>query len=223
MIGFIYFRDLGDVSQMVLKVKRENMLRFIRNENRLLLFGLAALALATIAHFGFAAGSRGWWWAGLLLSIVFYGFPYIWVHVGLRNQKRSARYYSIDEAKEFVSPSNQVIVNENNGVARAHPQAQLLRPHLAGNEEGLVGRIPDHERKFSPQPLEAGGSVLLVQVQSNLAVGPRSKSVPALLQFGHDGVVVVEFTIGHDVKSTVLVGNGLISACQVNDTEPSVP
>jgi hypothetical protein len=35
-IGLAYFRDLGDVSQMVLKVKRRNMIRFIRNEYRLL-------------------------------------------------------------------------------------------------------------------------------------------------------------------------------------------
>ena len=34
-IGFIYFRDLGDITQIVLKVKRKNMIRFIRNEYRL--------------------------------------------------------------------------------------------------------------------------------------------------------------------------------------------
>jgi hypothetical protein len=139
VIGFVYFRDLGDVSQMVLKVKRENMLRFIRNEYRLLAIGLVALALTTIAHFGFGTGSRGLWWTAFLLCAFLYGFPYVWVHVGLRNQKESARYYTIEEAKEFVSPSNQVIVIENNGVARAHPQAQIMRPHLAGNDKGLDG------------------------------------------------------------------------------------
>ncbi len=139
VIGFLYFRDLGDVSQMLIRVKRKNMLRFIRNEYRLLAIGLGALALMTIVHFGFGAGSRGFWWAAFLLCAVLYGFPYIWVHVGLRNQKDSARYYSIEEAREYVSPSSQVIVIENNGVARAHPQAQLMRPHLAGNDEGLDG------------------------------------------------------------------------------------
>ena len=138
-IGFLYFRDLGDVSQMLIRVKRENMLRFIRNEYRLLAIGLGALALTTAVHFGLDAGPRGIWWAAFLLSAVLYGFPYIWVHVGLRNQEDSARYYSIEEAKEYVSPSSQVIVIENNGVARAHPQAQLMRPHLAGNDDGLDG------------------------------------------------------------------------------------
>jgi len=139
VIGFLYFRDLGDVSQMLIRVKRKNMLRFIRNEYRLLSIGISGLALMTVAHFGFGAGSSGFCWVAILLSVVLYGFPYIWVHVGLRNQKDSARYYSIEEAKEYVSPSNQVIVLENNGIARAHPQAQLLRPHLAGDDEGLDG------------------------------------------------------------------------------------
>ncbi len=139
VIGFFYFRDLGDVSQMLLKVKRENMLRFIRNEYRLLLVGLGALAIACFAHFGFDAGSGAVLKVAILASVLLYGFPYVWVHIGLRNQKDSAQFYSIDEAKEYVSPSNQVLVIENNGVARAHPQAQLMRPHLTGNVEGLNG------------------------------------------------------------------------------------
>jgi hypothetical protein len=139
VIGLLYFRDLGDVSQMLIRVKRADMLRFIRNEHRLLTIGLGTLALATIVHFGFGAGSSVLWWTAFLLCVFLYGFTYVWVHVGLRNQKESACYYSIEEAREYVSPSSQVIVNEHNGIARAHPQAQLLRPHLAGNEKGLDG------------------------------------------------------------------------------------
>ena len=159
-IGLLYFRDLGDVSQMLIKVKRKNMMRFIRNEYRLLAIGLAALGLATFAHFYLNAGPRGIWVAAILLCALLYGFPYIWVHVGLRNQKDSARYYSIEEAKEYVSPSSQVIVLENNGVARAHPQAQLMRPHLAGNDEGLDGE----------------NVVMTYCAMANLATHPRWKA-----------------------------------------------
>jgi len=139
VIGFFYFRELGDVSQMVLKVKRENMLRFIRNEYRMIAVGLGALGVAIVVHFGFDTGPRGILVVAILLSLLFYGFPYIWVHVGLRKQKDSAHFYSIEEAKEFVSPSNPVLVIENNGVARAHPQGHLMRPHLIGNVGGLDG------------------------------------------------------------------------------------
>lgn len=138
-IGWLYFRDLGDVSQMVLKVKRENMARFIRNEYQLVAAGGGAFVLMSLMHFAFDAGPGWLWWTAFFAMFLLYGFPWVWVHVGLRNQKDSAQYFSIDEAGEFVSPSSQVLVLENNGVARAHPQAQIMRPHLAGDDQGLDG------------------------------------------------------------------------------------
>jgi Na+/serine symporter len=75
VIGLIYFRDLGDVSQMLIRVKRESMKRFIRNEYRFIALGFAGLVLMTVAHFSFGAGSLGLWWATLLLMAVLYGFP----------------------------------------------------------------------------------------------------------------------------------------------------
>lgn len=138
-IGFLYFRDLGDISQMVLKVKRANMMRFIRNEGRLVLVGLGGALVMTVAHFALGGGPFWLWLIAVLLCAVLYGFPYVWVHIGLRNQKNSAKFYPIAEAKEWVSPSSPVLVLENKGVARAHPDAQIMRPHLAGNDEGLNG------------------------------------------------------------------------------------
>jgi hypothetical protein len=138
-IGLVYFRDLGDVSQMLLKVKRDDTIRVIRNENRFLQVGAAATALMIAAYVGLDAGPDWAFWTGLALIAFLYLFTYIWVHVGLRNQVNSAQYYSIDEARKFVNPSSTVLVLENNGVARAHPDYELLRPHLAGNDEGLGG------------------------------------------------------------------------------------
>lgn len=138
-IGLLYFRDLGDVSQMILRVKRENMLRFIRNEYLLIGIGLGSFAGSTLAHF-FLDGGAGWlFWVALVLIAFLYGFPWVWVHVALRNQKDSANYYSIEEAWDWVNPSSGVVVIEKDGVARAHPDNHIMRPHLAGNEEGLNG------------------------------------------------------------------------------------
>lgn len=139
VIGFVYFRDLGDVSQMVMRVKRSNMTRFIRHEYQLLTIGLGAALIASVAHIGFGGGPQALFWVMVVLLGVFYIFPWVYVHLGLRNQQASARYYSIEEAKDYVSPSSQVLVIENNGVARAHPQAQIMRPHMAGNDQGLNG------------------------------------------------------------------------------------
>ena len=138
-LGFAYFRDLGDVSQMFLSVKRKNMVRFIRNEYRLLAVGLGATALMALAYFALNGGAAWLFWPVLLAVSVFYGFPWVYVHLGLRNQMSTAKYYNIDEAKELVSPSSSVVVIEKDGFARAHPDSQILRPHLAGNEEGLNG------------------------------------------------------------------------------------
>ncbi len=141
-IGFMYFRDLGDISQMVLKVKRNNMIRFIRNENTYIAAGIGGLILMLIGHL--MGGGPGWLFflgapAVTVLIVFLFAFPWIWVHVGLRNQQSSAHYYPIAEARDFINPSASVLVIENNGHARAHSDAQLMRPHLAGNAQGLGG------------------------------------------------------------------------------------
>jgi hypothetical protein len=138
-VGLVYFRDLGDVSQMILRVKRQNMIRFIRHEYQFLSVGLAGAILAAVAYLGFSGGHVVIFWIMVAAISAFYVFPWVYVHIGLRNQKNTARFFSIEEARQFVSPSNQVLVLENNGTARAHPQAQLMRPHLAGDKKGLDG------------------------------------------------------------------------------------
>ncbi len=138
-IGFVYFRDLGDVSQMVLKVKRENMIRFIRHEGRFVAVGLAGATVMAVAHIGAGAGPSFAFWIAAALTAFLYGFPWIWVHLGLRNQMNGAKYYSIEEARKHINPAGSVMVIEKNGVARAHSDHELMRPHLAGNDEGLDG------------------------------------------------------------------------------------
>jgi hypothetical protein len=139
VIGWLYFRDLGDVTQMIIKVKRENTLRFIRNEYRLIGIGLTSFAIATGVQLSFSILPADLYWLIAYVLLVFYAFPYVWVHVGLRNQLNTAQFYPIEEAMKYVNPATSVLVMENAGVARAHPDHELLRPHLAGNDDGLGG------------------------------------------------------------------------------------
>lgn len=139
-IGWIYFRDLGDVTQMVIKVKREDTIRIIRNEKKLLTIGLSAAAGMVATHVWLGAGPSWVFVTAIVLIILFYGFTYVWVHLGLRNQASTAEYFSLEEARKYINPSSSVIVIENNGVARAHSDHQLLQPHLAGSEDGLGGK-----------------------------------------------------------------------------------
>ncbi len=137
--SFIYFRDLGDITQAIMPVSRENMLRAIRHEGKLVSAGLAGTALALALHLAVGAGVNWIAWPVAALSLFMVGFPWVWLHVGLRNQQHSARYYSIDEARDYLRPDEDVIVIEHNGEARAHSDYHIKRPHLAGTDEGLGG------------------------------------------------------------------------------------
>lgn len=138
-VGFIYFRELGDLPQMFFKVSREKMIRAIRHENKMLVVGISSGILVAVAHFYGKAGEAWVFWPFVPIFVLFYAFPYVWLHVGMRHQSRTAKYFSIAEAEAWVSPSNSVIVIENNGIARAHPDGHVLRPHVAGNKEGFGG------------------------------------------------------------------------------------
>jgi hypothetical protein len=124
---------------MVLNVKRSNMLFAIRNENYMLATSVVLIVVATLLHLEFGAGIDWLFELAIVANLFMLGFPWIWIHVGLRNQQNHARYYSIEEAKKYVRPEESVIVIENNGEARAHPDYHIKRPHLAGTPEGLGG------------------------------------------------------------------------------------
>jgi hypothetical protein len=138
-VSFLYFRDLGDVTQFVFGVTRKNMVYAIRNEYKMIAVGLIGTAIAVLTHIMYGAGHETVCYVVAATNVVFIGFPYIWLHYGLRNQQSKATYYSIEEAKDWVRDDESVIVIENNGEARAHSDYHIKRPHLAGNDEGLGG------------------------------------------------------------------------------------
>ena len=79
-IGFLYFRDLGDVSQMLLKVKREHTIRFIRHEYKFLAIGIV-FAILMITGYSLGGGTAWVFWPGLLVLAFLYIFPWVWVHL----------------------------------------------------------------------------------------------------------------------------------------------
>jgi hypothetical protein len=137
--GFFYFRELGDISQMFFRIKRHNLVWVIRHEYKIMGAGLFGALAATLAFWVAGAGTGWIWWPALIVWGLFYLFPYIWLHTGMRTKTDHAEYYSLKEARQFVSPSNEVLVMVNSGIARAHPGAELLRPHVVGNAQGFGG------------------------------------------------------------------------------------
>ncbi len=137
--AFVYFRDLGDITQAILTVHRKQMVFAIRHEYTLIGLGIAGSTAAGLLTYFYDLTGSTLIYAIIGANAFFIGFPYIWLHYGLRNQQNRATYYSIDEARDYVRDDESVIVIENNGEARAHPDYHIKRPHLAGNDQGLGG------------------------------------------------------------------------------------
>ena len=137
--AYLYFRDLGDVTQALLSVERKNMLRAIRNENKMIAIGLGGTAIASALHFWLGAGIDWVFNILAIANVAMIAFVWGWLHIGLRNQQNHATFYSIEEADDWVRGDESVIVIDNNGEARAHPDYHIKRPHLAGTPEGLGG------------------------------------------------------------------------------------
>jgi len=133
------FRDMGDITQIFMKVDRATILDTIRWERRLIAMAVAGIAIMSLQYFAFDAGRALAYWPSMAAFVVMLGFPLLWIHIGLRNQQHSACFYSIAEAKTRVRPETSVIVLTHDGKARAHPDYEVWRPHLIGNEQGLAG------------------------------------------------------------------------------------
>ncbi len=139
VVSFRYFRDLGDITQGIFNVQRKNVLFAIRHENQMIATGVGGTLVAGILHYWQGAGIGWVFVVAACANALMLAFPWLWIHVGLRNQQSHAAYYSLDEAKDWVRPEDSVIVIENGGVARAHPDYHIKRPHIAGTADGLGG------------------------------------------------------------------------------------
>ncbi|WP_206019865.1 DUF3179 domain-containing (seleno)protein [Pseudomaricurvus alkylphenolicus] len=137
--AYIYFRDLGDVTQALMHVERKNMMRAIRQEPRLITAALGGTGVAALLHVWSDAGVDWVFYSLACANVVMVGFVWGWLHIGLRNQQDHATFYSIEEADHWVRPEESVIVIDHQGEARAHPDYHIKRPHLAGTPEGLAG------------------------------------------------------------------------------------
>lgn len=139
IVSYLYFRDLGDITQAFLTVKRKGMIYAIRHEKLMVGVGIVGTIIAVYTTVEYDAGFKILTYILAVINITSVFFPPVWIYFGLRNQQDHAKYYSIEEARNYVRSDESVIVLENNGEARAHSDYHIKRPHLAGVPEGLGG------------------------------------------------------------------------------------
>lgn len=138
--AFFIWKDLADISQWIITSPREHTMFvwYYRWE-------------ITIVSF-LAMGVAGWlWWNNrvllatkwfvLIAGLAFFNWYTGFVNPDLmmRERQHDGLIVSIEEAKRYVKPDESVIVIDINGSARAHPDHQVLRPHVAGNDEKPIG------------------------------------------------------------------------------------
>jgi hypothetical protein len=139
IVSFLYFRDLGDITQAFLTVRRKGMIYAIRHEKLMVGVGVVGTIIAVYTTVEYDAGFKYLTYILAVINMLSVAFPPVWIYFGLRNQQDHAKYYSIEEAKNYVRSDESVIVLENNGETRAHSDYHIKRPHLAGSPEGLGG------------------------------------------------------------------------------------
>src|SRR5205823_322119 len=88
---------------------------------------------------------------------------------------------------------------------------------IARREQHLVSLIPQREREFAPQMLQAMRPQILIQVQRDLAIRTRPKPMAALFQFAPLPLEIIEFAINDDAIPFVFARDGLMTPVKIND------
>ena len=78
----------------------------------------------------------------------------------------------------------------------------------------------DFDQRFASQLLDTLCTKILIQVQSNLTVRASSKLMSALFELPPLSLKIIELAIHDDPNSSVLIGDRLIPAREVDDAKP---
>ena len=90
---------------------------------------------------------------------------------------------------------------------------------VAGREQRRGGLVPKHERELAAQMVQALHAEVLIEVQRDLAVGPRTQPVAAALELPLNRLETVELAVHDDARLLVLAGDRLIPGREVDDAQ----
>ena len=103
-------------------------------------------------------------------------------------------------------------------------EERLLAGTIARQDQAALRLIPDREAEHPIQPLDALGSVLLVEMHDRLGIRLRPEGVAARQQVRAQAEVVVNLPVEGDVNRAVLVRHRLVGhRAEVDDLQPAEP
>src|SRR5262249_20575199 len=83
--------------------------------------------------------------------------------------------------------------------------------------------VPERERVHAVEFADEVIAVLLVRMHDDLGVTAGTEAVPGLLETSSELAEVVDLAVAHDPQPLVLVGDGLMTAREIDDGEAAHP
>ena len=132
-LAFLLFKDLADVSQWVVQSARETTMAVWYNRVPLAIGSAVLFIAASIVWLRTRAGVgvKGFVILALAFSMSWFS-GLVNPHLMMRPRMVDSVWVNVEEARKYVRNDESVIVYEIDGVARAHSDLQVLRPHVAG-------------------------------------------------------------------------------------------
>src|SRR4051812_46550441 len=90
-------------------------------------------------------------------------------------------------------------------------------------EERVVEAVPEGEGELAAQLAQAGRAEVLIEVQSDLAIGASAEAVASALKVLLHALKVVKSAVDDDAQPPALAGDRLLASGQVDDAESGMP
>ena len=185
--SYLIFRDIADISQFWLESHRPTVMQSWYRRHIYLFISTLGLVTALSLHQQYDAGAL---WIAIVAAVswfIFIAGGYFNPGWMMRTQQKTARFVSVEEAKQFIHRDHEVLVIEHNGEARAHTDYELWRPHVVGTKDGLGGEnivmsycaMTNLGMAFNPEidgkPLDLK---VMTQLENNLVMWDKNSGEP---------------------------------------------
>ncbi|MDJ0812294.1 MAG: DUF3179 domain-containing (seleno)protein [Woeseiaceae bacterium] len=200
-LAFFLFKDLADISQWVIQSARETTMTVWYQRVPITIASFIAIVAASVIWIRTRAGAGTKGFVALL--IIYVGFVFsgmINPYIMMRPRQDDGVFVSVAEATRYVRPDESVIVYEIDGLARAHPDVQVLRPHVASAEPvndqdvvmtycGLTNLGMAYVPEIDGERLELAP---MTQLENNLVLVDMKSGEPIQQLWGQREIDVVE-------------------------------